>query len=168
MDGTEQKDERGGVSVRALEIFVAALIMALATLVMYDSWLIGARWGADGPQSGYFPFYIGVLMFASSAIVFVRALVVRVVRRRFVEPQQFRSVLMLLVPSIVYVAVTAYIGIYVASALYLTYFMRLLGRYRWIVVLPIAIGVPVAMFFVFEIWFLVPLPKGPLEDWLGY
>ena len=168
MDGTEQKDERGGVSVRALELIVAALIMTLAALVIYDSYLIGARWGADGPQSGYFPFYIGVLMFASSAIVLVRALVVRTVRRRFVEPQQFRSVLMLLVPSIVYVAVTAYIGIYVASALYLTYFMRLLGRYRWIVVLPIAIGVPVAMFFVFEIWFLVPLPKGPLEDWLGY
>ena len=33
--------------------------------------------------------------------------------------------------------------------------------------LPIAIGVPVVVYIVFERWFLMPLPKGPIEDWLG-
>jgi hypothetical protein len=47
-------------------------------------------------------------------------------------------------------------------------FMKWLGRYRWGMVLPIAIGVPLVTFIVFERWFLVPLPKGPIEEWLGF
>jgi hypothetical protein len=77
-------------------------------------------------------------------------------------------VLALLVPTIIYIAAMAFIGIYVSSAVYLVYFMRLLGRYRWRTIVPIAIGIPFILFVLFEIWFLVPLPKGPLEDWLGY
>jgi hypothetical protein len=45
--------------------------------------------------------------------------------------------------------------------------MKWLGRYNWLVVLAVAIVVPVIIFIFFERWFLVPLPKGPLEDWLG-
>jgi hypothetical protein len=48
------------------------------------------------------------------------------------------------------------------------FFMKWLGRYGWNMVLPIAIGVPLATFIVFERWFLVPLPKGPIEQWLGF
>jgi putative tricarboxylic transport membrane protein len=59
-------------------------------------------------------------------------------------------------------------GIYVASALLIGLFMKWFGRYGWPLVLLVSIGVPVATFLVFERWFLVPLPKGPLEDFLGY
>lgn len=163
-----KRDDRGGLSMRGAELGVAAAIMSLGALVMYDNWQLGARWAADGPQAGYFPFYVGLLMLISSAIVFVRALVARKPRKHFVDPARFRSVLALLVPAIIYVAVTALVGIYVASAIFLAYFMRVLGRYRWRTVAVIAVGLPVALFLVFEMWFLVPLPKGPLEVWLGY
>ena len=72
------------------------------------------------------------------------------------------------VPTAVYVLAVPYTGIYVASALLIALFMKWLGRYSWIVVIPIAIGMPIVTFLTFEIWFLVPLPKGPLENMLGY
>jgi hypothetical protein len=56
---------------------------------------------------------------------------------------------------------------YVSSGLLIAVFMKWLGRYGWPLVLIISIGVPVITFLMFERWFLVPLPKGPLEDWLG-
>jgi hypothetical protein len=46
--------------------------------------------------------------------------------------------------------------------------MRWVGRHSWLAVVGLAVGIPVATFLIFEKWFLVPMPKGPLEAWLGY
>ena len=78
------------------------------------------------------------------------------------------TVLTLLVPSIIYVVIAAYLGVYFAAAIYLTFFMAVIGRYRAAIVAPVALGVPFVLFLLFEIWFLVPLPKGPIEYWLGF
>jgi hypothetical protein len=85
----------------------------------------------------------------------------------FAEWRQLRQVLKLLVPTAIYVFAVPVIGMYVASGLLIGVFMRWLGRYSWPLVLAMAIGVPILLFFMFERWFLVPLPKGPVEDWLG-
>ena len=158
----------GTVSNRAMEIAVALSIMALGAVVMFDNWRIGASWGENGPQAGYFPFYIGVLLFGASAVVLVRALIDRSPWEAFAEPAQLRSIAALMMPTIVYVALVYFIGIYIASAVYLIYFMRVLGRYGWRVIAPVALGVPATLFVLFEIWFLVPLPKGPIESFFGY
>lgn len=168
MENSDQADENGTVSVRVIEMATALAIMALGALVMYDSHRIGASWAGDGPQAGYFPFYVGVLMFAASAVVLVQAAISKMPRRRFVDREQFKSILTILAPTIVFVAVIAMVGIYIASAIYLAYFMKLLGRYKWHIVAPVAIGVPALLFVVFEIWFLVPLPKGPVESYFGF
>jgi hypothetical protein len=86
----------------------------------------------------------------------------------FAEWGQLRQVLSVLVPTIVYVALVPYIGIYVASALLIAFFMRVFGRYGWIVTAAVSVAVPILTFLMFESWFLVPLPKGPLESMLGF
>ncbi len=168
MSRIEDQDERGGVSVKAFEIGVASAIMVLAAVVMYDNWRLGAGWAADGPQAGYFPFYVGLAMLISSGIILANAIRSRKPRQVFVERRQLQTVLTLLVPSMVYVAVAAFLGVYVAAALYLTFFMAVIGRYKPKIVAPVAIGVPITLFLLFEVWFLVPLPKGPIEYWLGF
>jgi hypothetical protein len=72
------------------------------------------------------------------------------------------------VPTTVYVFAVPYTGIYLASIVLIALFMTWLGRYRWPLTSLIALGVPIVLFFLFEKWFLVPLPKGPIEEWLGY
>ena len=47
-------------------------------------------------------------------------------------------------------------------------FMRWLGNIAGTIVAAVAVGVPVVIFLVFEKWFLVPLPKGPMEELLGF
>lgn len=168
MSNTEEQDQHGGVSVRALEIGVASAIILLAAVVMFDNWRIGAGWAADGPQAGYFPFYVALAMLISSCIVLFNAIMVRKPRQVFVERRQLQTVLTLLVPSIIYVVIAAYLGVYFAAAIYLTFFMAVIGRYRAAIVAPVALGVPFVLFLLFEIWFLVPLPKGPIEYWLGF
>jgi putative tricarboxylic transport membrane protein len=136
--------------------------------VVYDSVRLGARWAEDGPQAGYFPFYIGLLVCLSAVINFAVALFNRRdAERDFVELDKLRLVLAVLIPSAIYVAAISWTGIYVSSALFIAFFMRWLGKYPWWKVAAVSIGTMVVFFLIFESWFKVPLPKGPLENLLG-
>ena len=128
---------------------------------------LGARWGSDGPQAGYFPFYIALFVCVASAVNLVIALLKKGEDRAFVEVGQLKLVLSVLVPSFLYVALIAWLGIYVASAIFVAFFMRWLGKYPWWKVAAVSIGNSVVFFLIFEFWFKVPLPKGVVERLLG-
>jgi hypothetical protein len=161
-------NDRPAASTRTVELVVAALIFALGATVMWDSGRLGASWGSDGPQAGYFPFYIGLLICLSTGVIFYRALADKARRgKSFVSRGALALVMKMLVPSIVYTILIKFLGIYVASTLFIAFFMRWLGKTPWAKTAAIAIGVSVVFFLFFETWFKVPLPKGPLEAWLG-
>jgi putative tricarboxylic transport membrane protein len=163
-----ENSERSAASVRAVEMGVAAVIFLFGALVVFDSYRIGSRWGGDGPQAGYFPFYVGLLVCISAGVTFARAWRNSMLAEKsFVERSELKTILTVLVPSIVYVGLIEYLGLYVASILFIAYFMRRLGKYPWLVVGLVSVGIMVALFLTFEIWFAVPLPKGPLETALG-
>lgn len=167
----QHEDRTGGglVSIRAVDIVVALIMAGIGALVVVDSLRLGAGWAEDGPQSGYFPFYIGLIIVAVSLGTVGLALLGRKQNRdAFVNTVQLRHVMRVLVPTIVFIAIVGLIGIYVASALFIAASMRWLGRFRWPMIVIVSLAVPFALFLLFEIWFLVPLPKGPLEDFLGY
>ena len=156
------------VHTRGPEVAVAALLLAIAGLVIADSLRVGIGWADDGPRSGYFPFYIGLLLAISSGWVLVAQLLRwRSDHQEFATRAQIGMVVSVLVPMVVYVGLIALLGIYVASALLIGFFMLRHGKYKARLALLVALGVPVFFFAVFEKWFLVPLPKGPLETWLG-
>lgn len=166
-----EEPEASGQSVgtRWPELIVAAVLMLLAVLVIVDSLRVGIGWAEDGPRSGYFPFYIGVLLLLSSGSVLVGQLLKwRGEDSEFAERGQIALVIAVLVPMAVYVGLIALIGIYLASLALIAYFMRRHGRYGWLLTGSVSVGVPLFFFIVFERWFLVPLPKGPIENLLGF
>jgi hypothetical protein len=159
---------RPALRLRAAEIGVALLLLLLGALLIFDSLRLGMRWAEDGPQPGYFPFYLGVFICAACAVTIVLALRMPAARNRtFVEVGQLKLVLSVLVPSAVFVALVGWIGVYVSAVLFVAVFMRWLGKYPWWKVVAVSVGHSVVLFVIFEIWFLVPLPKGPLERLLG-
>ena len=163
------QDEEPTVSVRGPEAGVAALLLVIALLVIKDSLRVGIGWGDDGPRSGYFPFYIGLLLLGAGGVVLAGQLPPWTREREaFAGRTQLASVFAVLWPMAVYVGLIAFTGIYLASAALIAWFMARHGRYRWVVTAPVAAGVPLIFFLVFERWFLVPLPKGPIERLLGF
>jgi hypothetical protein len=152
-----------------VDIVVAALIFSLGAVVVWGSYELGSSWDSNGPQAGYFPFYIGLLICICSAVLVVQAaLRVGSDRTMFVRYDQLRQVLVILVPSFLYVAGIQLIGIYVPSAIFITAFMKWVGKYGWLRSVIVGGAVAVTAFVLFEIWFKIPLPKGPVENLLGY
>jgi len=164
----ESPDDGPVVAERGPELVVALLLMVFAVGVIIDSVRVGIGWAPDGPRSGYFPFYIGLLLLASSGSVLISTLLRwRGAQRPFAAREQLKSVLAVLVPLALYVAAVAGLGLYLPSMALIGWFMRRHGRFGWVASLGVSIAVPIAFYLVFERWFLVPLPKGPLEYWLG-
>ena len=153
--------------MRIADALTAAVLMLAGGVVIFDALRLGIGWGTDGPKSGFFPFWLALLLVVTSLLILVQT-----VRSRaagpFVTRQQLRPVLNVLWPATAAVALMHFVGLYVASALYLGYYMRAVGQHAWFLVLTLAVLIPLVTFLVFETWFLVPMPKGPLEAWLGY
>ena len=155
-----------GVSRRAVEMAVSLVLIGLSALVLWDSYGRGAGWDG-GPQNGFFPARVGWLLLGASVFVLVGAL--RMGREAvFVTWEQLRQVLRVFVPLLLFVVASSFLGIYVASALFMAVFMTTLGQFRAWAIVAASLLVPLVTFWVFELQFRVPLPKGPLERALGY
>jgi Tripartite tricarboxylate transporter TctB family len=174
MESTEtQPNEapRTGVPTYMVDAVVAALVMLMGGVVVYGSRKLGSEWTSDGPGAGYFPFYIGIILLISGAGVLFQAL--RGKNRNnevFVDAEQIKRVMSVLIPACFYVLAVQFVGLYVASTVYIALFMVILGKYSWVKSVIAALAVNVLFFMMFEVWFKVPLYKGKFDllSFLGY
>lgn len=154
--------------------FTMEVATAVATAALGATTMIGASehsigWGDAGPEPGYFPFWIGLIVVVAS----IGAMVQAFVRHRgtgevFLTRVQGCRLAAFVIPVFLFVPIALFLGLYVTTAIYLLAKMTLQGRYSIRRALPIAVGAPVFLFIVFERWFQVPLLKGPLEAMLGF
>jgi hypothetical protein len=86
----------------------------------------------------------------------------------YVTVGQLKQVMVILLPSFAYVLGVQLIGIYVSSVVFIFLFMKIAGRYSLLRSVAVAAIVSLGAFAMFEIWFKIPLPKGPVENLLGY
>lgn len=171
-EDTSLEDHKPLVLTRPVEVATALVITLLGLLVAWDSQRMGAAWGDQGPEAGFFPFYIGSFLVLSGLGTVVYAFFSdagkKAAHEPFVRRGQFKAVLRVFIPTAVYVILMQFIGLYAAMGIYIAAFMMINGGYSAIKALPFAAVVPVVVFVMFEIWFLVPLPKGPIEAMLGF
>jgi putative tricarboxylic transport membrane protein len=169
MEHKQESPQRGGLSHNAMDAIAAVVIFAIGVVMMVDNYKIGAGWASDGPESGYFPFRIGVLLCLASFVVLLKSLFGKQKNLAvFVSWERFKPVLLVLLPTAVYVLAIQFLGIYVASTLFIAAFMRVMDKSTWLKTLLVSMGVNALLFWMFEMQFSVPLPKGPLEALFGY
>jgi putative tricarboxylic transport membrane protein len=169
----EQKEKGrrfgGGLSHSDVDAIAAVVIFLVGVVMMFDNYKSGAGWAADGPESGYFPFRVGAIICIAATTVFLKSLFGKNRNDEiFVTWARFRLVLMVLLPTLLYILAIQFIGIYVASAIFIAAFMRVMDKRSWLKVALISVGVSATLFWLFEIQFMVPLPKGPFEALFGY
>ena len=153
--------------MRAADLITASILVLFGGLVLFDALRLGIGWGSDGPKSGFFPFWLALIMVLTCAVIVTQE-TRKATRHSFVTRERLAPVLKVLWPAAAAILLMHWIGLYVSSALYIGFYMRWVGRHAWTTVVLLACAIPVITFLVFEKWFYVPMPKGPLEAWLGY
>ncbi|WP_194481580.1 tripartite tricarboxylate transporter TctB family protein [Bradyrhizobium sp. CCBAU 53338] len=169
-DPTAPEDNSPSVtSIRTVEIIVCLLLLALAAILGYDNWRSGASWDSTGPEPGYFPFYLSLVLAGGSLYGLISALLARrEAIETFVTRAQARRVMAVFVPTLLFCLVTQFLGLYVASFLLISGFMRLVGKIALWKSLLTALLFTAIMFVTFDIVFDVIMPKGPLEAAFGH
>ena len=164
-----EDDSPAVVSTGAVDVVTSLLLLALALVLGWDNWRTGASWDSTGPQPGYFPFYLSVILGAASLYGLGAAFVSRrEAAQTFVTRAQLRRVMAVFVPTFLFCLATQYLGLYVASFLLIAGFMRIVGRIALWKSLLTAFIFTAVMFVTFDIAFDVIMPKGPLEAAFGY
>ncbi|MET0962257.1 MAG: tripartite tricarboxylate transporter TctB family protein [Noviherbaspirillum sp.] len=159
-----EEHERTGVPTYVVEAVIAGLVLIFGLVVIFGSRKLGSGWTSDGPGAGYFPFYIGLITAISGAGILFQALFGKNRNNDvFVDSVQFKRVMSVLLPALVYVVAIQLLGLYIASAIYITLFMVILGKYTWLRSMIVGLAVVVLFFCLFEIWFKVPLYKGQFD-----
>jgi hypothetical protein len=153
--------------MRVADLITASLLLVVGGVVLADAARLGIGWGTDGPESGFFPFWLALLLLGTSVGIIVQTLR-HPSSKPFVGRGKLGPVLKVLVPALALVLLIPWLGLYVSAALYIAIYMRWIGRHHWVAVGACAVGTALVAFLIFERWFLVPMPKGPLEGWLGY
>ncbi|OZI54659.1 tripartite tricarboxylate transporter TctB family protein [Bordetella genomosp. 4] len=150
---------------QAMEVTMAGLLAAFSAVVIYGSLQLNSGWSSTGPEAGYFPLRLSVLLLIVSVLLLIQA-VRKPVQEVFVTGEQLRRVMSLLIPTVVLAVAAPFLGFYVASAIFLVYMCRAHGGFGWGRSLLVGVGAVLVLYAVFELWFNVPLARGPLEDWI--
>lgn len=158
------------IQQRYIELVTAAFFILVGSVVIYDSLRTGFRWSTDGPQPGYFPFYIGLFMVLAALYQAFKTIAAwsKNGDEEFASREQMGLVLKMFIPIVIYGIAVAALGIYVSSIIYIAGFMVWQGKFSWLKSVLVAVGVAAALFALFEVWFHVSLPKGPLEALVGF
>ena len=164
-----EADSPAVTDTRIVEAAVCVLLLGLALLLGYDNWRTGIGWDSTGPQAGYFPFYLSVILGAACLWGLVTVLAAgKDSAETFVTRAQLRRVMAVFIPTLLFCLATQFLGMYVASFLLIAGFMRLIGKIAWWKSLLTAFIFTALMFVTFDIAFDVIMPKGPLEAAFGY
>ena len=157
--------------MRKADIVTGAILLGIGLLVMFDSIRLGVGWGMEGPRAGFWPFLMALGMVVGSVVILVQAVQRKGVSQSdkpFIPREAIKPVLQCAIPAAAMVALTEFIGLYIAAGLYLAVYMRWIGRHSWVTVLILSIGIPVASYIVFDKFFLIPMPEGSLKGLLGF
>lgn len=134
---------------------------------------LGTGWEESGPQSGYFPFHVGLILIAASlwnlgaALFRHRRAAGTEAEEPFLDAQKLRRLGVFIAAMLGFVVATLTLGIYVAATGYIGWTAWRQGGYRLPRALAIGAGFALALYLIFEVAFLMPLPKGPIEPLLG-
>lgn len=157
--------------MRRAETVLAGILVLFGLLIIRQALKLPVGWTAIGPGSGFFPFWLSIAVTLTGVVILAQSLrepKTQENEEAFVPAHAWKPLLITLLPMVAVIAVMGYLGIYIGGGLYLAGYMRFVGRFRWTPILLISVLVPVVLFFIFEKWFLLPLPKGILLEYLLY
>ncbi|MBY0381534.1 MAG: tripartite tricarboxylate transporter TctB family protein [Xanthobacteraceae bacterium] len=160
------------VRTLTVDIWTMIALGGFSILMMFDNYRTGMGWASDGPEPGYFPFYLSLILLLASIFGLIKSVRERAVvggnAETFVTRDQLKRVLLVFIPTVAFCVATQSLGLYVASFLLTGGFMMFIGKISVWKSLLTALIFSALMFYVFEVQFDVIMPKGPLEALFGY
>ena len=141
----------------------AALLLLLGVAYAATALQRYTYWDANGPGSGFFPFWLGLALAALAALLLVGAMRRAEAGRAWVPRGHGAARLIaVVVATAAFIALMPVLGMTLGTALFLGVLLRALERHTWRATVSVSLGVAAANWVVFALWLKVPFPVGVL------
>lgn len=124
----------------------------------------------EGPGGGFLPFWLSLGIAAVALMVLIQSLLSA--RRDesdtagagvFMSREGLRDLMRVGLPGMIMILLIGVISVYFSAALFIFYCLFLVGGHNLKTSLGVSIGVPVVVYYIFEKFLIIPLPKGYAE-----
>ncbi|QFS82595.1 Tripartite tricarboxylate transporter TctB family protein [Roseivivax sp. THAF40] len=151
--------------MRRGEISLAGLFALFSIYLMWKATELPVGYiRGEGPGGGFWPFWLSAVMFLSCVAIAINWWRGKSPASQSDEPMMddfgWRTVFLVGGGVVGFVALISVVSMYGAIALFLLYYLRILGRHSWWLTLIMAIGLPILLFFFFEGAMMISMPQG--------
>jgi hypothetical protein len=157
-----------------MKVRTVELLMALALAVVSIAIMVKATDGLSinwvpekGPGSGVWPFWLSAAMLVSCLMVVFQWFRGSTPESRsdelFMTPETVRIISITVAALFLLLLATHVIGLYISMALFLIFYLRVMGRHTWLLTMILSLATPIFLFFFFEGALVIPLPKAYSE-----
>ena len=139
--------------------------MLLSVLVMIECFRLGFGWDEmSGPQAGFVPFYLAMLMILSSLFIFYLGW--KGEKKEddnfFINREGMMEAIKIAATALLFTIILVFAGVYFAMLIFAPIFVRWLGKHNWPTVIMFTIGITLAIYFGMEVGLKIHLPRSPL------
>lgn len=152
------------LTIRAAEVVAGAGFVVVAMVVLVETIKLGPGWGRDGPQPGFFPFILAVVIGLGGLGTLVQGLRSADSRPFFEVRQEMVDLAQVGIPLALAIASIPFLGLYIMAVLYVGLFTAWYGRFRWYLSFPAGLVLAGTLYWGLERGFLISMPK---SMWYG-
>jgi hypothetical protein len=147
------------MTYRQVEIGAVVVFLLLGALVLLDTIRLGPGWGESGPQPGFFPFVMTILLVLGTlGVIYVELYRQSDTRPFFEVSEEVADLLKVGIPIVIVAFVIRWLGLYAGAGLYIAFFMAWYGKFRWYSALAGGIILPVVLWLVLREGFNISMP----------
>jgi hypothetical protein len=146
-------------------MITSVLFMILSVIIMIECARLGFGWEEmSGPQAGFVPFYLALLMLLASIFIFYLAWKEgpKEDDTFFINREGMMEAVKIAATTLLFSILIIYAGVYFAMLIYAPVFVRFVGKHNWPTVIMFTIGVTLAIYFGMEVGLKIPLPRSPM------
>jgi hypothetical protein len=157
------------MKVRTVELLMAVALALVSIAIMVKATDgLSIRWVPEkGPGSGVWPFWLSAAMLVSCLMVVFQWFRGTTPESRsedlFMTPETMRIIGITVAALFLLLLGTHVIGLYFSMALFLIFYLRVMGRHTWLLTVILSLATPIFLFFFFEGALVIPLPKAYSE-----
>ena len=144
---------------RAVEFGAVVCLLVLGVVLLAESIELGPGWGESGPQPGFFPFVMTILLVLGTlGVIYVELYRQSDTRPFFEVSEEVADLLKVGIPIVIVAFVIRWLGLYAGAGLYIAFFMAWYGKFRWYSALAGGIILPVVLWLVLREGFNISMP----------
>lgn len=151
-----------GLTNKWMDVVTLSLLLVLGCFVTYNAYMLGPGYGAQGPEPGFWPFWLAVMFMVGGIVAMVLTVRNPDENPFFEAKQEVIDLVSVGAPVLAVVLLNYWLGIFFSAMVYLGFFMWWYGKFTWYTSIASGIAFGIVLYFAIRVGFNLSMPMSYL------